>query len=92
MCFGSKRKENNFQFRAPVSILVLLLFKVANHVVSRTLRTSNRTSQVRKSFITFVIPSRISCGKVQKKSYFSAQNCVKVSPEFAAVFQITSTN
>ena len=46
-----------------------------------------------KSFITFVILSQISCGKVQTPpSYFSAQDCVKVSPRFAVVSQITSTN
>ena len=46
-----------------------------------------------KSFITFVILSQISCGKVQKNpSYFSAQDCVKVSPGFAVVSQITSNN
>ena len=46
-----------------------------------------------KSFITFVILSQISCGKVQKKpSYFSAQDCVKVSPGFAVVSKITSNN
>ena len=45
-----------------------------------------------KWFITFVILSQISCGKVQKtSSYFSAQDCVKVSPRFAVVSQITST-
>ena len=41
-----------------------------------------------KSFITFVILSQISCGKVQK----NPQDCVKVSPWFAVVSQITSTN
>ena len=46
-----------------------------------------------KSFITFVILSQISCGKVQKKnSYFSVQDCVKVSPGFAIVSKITSNN
>ena len=46
-----------------------------------------------KSVITFVTLSKISCGKVQKNpSYISAQDCVKVSPLFAVVSQITSTN
>ena len=43
-------------------------------------------------FITFVILSQISCGKVQKPSYFSAQDCVKVSSGFAVVSKITSNN
>ena len=64
---------------------------VANHVVClvwfTTLRTSNRTSQVRKT-VHNVILSRISCGKVQTNSYFSAQNFVKVSPGFAAVSRL----
>ena len=46
-----------------------------------------------KSFINFVILCKISCDKVQKKpSYFSAQDCVNVSPGFAVVSKITSTN
>ena len=46
-----------------------------------------------KSFKTFIILSQILSFKVQKKpSYFSAQHCVKVSPPFAEVFKITSTN
>ena len=46
-----------------------------------------------KSFITFVIQSQISHGKVQKPpSYFSAQDCAKVSPGFVVVFKITSNN
>ena len=47
-----------------------------------------------KSFIIFVIihVSQILCGKVQNLSYFFAQNCVKVSPEFAVVSKITSNN
>ena len=49
--------------------------------------------RLRNSLITFVILSQIPCGKVHKKpSYFSAQDCVKVSPRFAAVFQITWNN
>ena len=39
------------------------------------------------SFITFVIPSQIPCGKVKTPSYFSAQDCVKVSPGFVVVFK-----
>ena len=38
-----------------------------------------------KSFITFVLLSQTSCGNVQKKLIFSAQECVKVSPGFAVV-------
>ena len=46
-----------------------------------------------KSLITFVILSQILCGKVQNPpSYFSAQDCVQVSPGFAVVSQITSNN
>ena len=46
-----------------------------------------------KLFITFVILSRILRSRVQKKpSYFSAQDCVKVSSEFAVASQITSNN
>ena len=45
-----------------------------------------------KSFITFVILSQILCGKVQKPLIFFAQNCVKVSPEFAVVSKFTSNN
>ena len=60
---------------------------------SQTLRPSNRTSQVRKIVHNFHYAKSISCGKCKKNpSYFSAHNCVKVSPGFAAVFQITSTN
>ena len=47
-----------------------------------------------KSFLTFVILSQISCGKVHPPPphIFSAQDCVKVSPRLAVVSQITSTN
>ena len=45
-----------------------------------------------KSLITFVILNQISYGKVKKPSYFSAQDCVKVSLRFAVVSQLTSTN
>ena len=45
-----------------------------------------------KSFITFDILSQISCGKMKKKSYFSAQDCIKVSPGFAVVSKIASNN
>ena len=46
-----------------------------------------------KSFVTFVILSQISCGKVQKPPHiFSAQDCVNVSSLFAVVSQITLTN
>ena len=38
-----------------------------------------------KSFITFVLLSQ----KCKKTSYFSAQDCVKVSPDFAVVSEIT---
>ena len=58
------------------------IFKVANHVVclirfSRTLRTSIRTSQVRKTVHNFRYTKSNSCGKVQTPPHFSAQNCVK---------------
>ena len=43
-----------------------------------------------KSFITFVKLSQISCSKVHTLSYFSAQDCIKVSPEFAVVSKVTS--
>ena len=46
-----------------------------------------------KSFINFVILSKISCDKVQKKpSYCFALDCVNVSPGFVEVSKITSTN
>ena len=46
-----------------------------------------------KSFITFLILSQISCGKVQKSPHiFSAEDCVKVFPGYALVSQITSNN
>ena len=34
----------------------------------------------------------MSCGKVHNNSYFTAQDCIKVVPWFAAVFQITWNN
>ena len=36
--------------------------------------------------------SSISCSEVLKNSNFSAQDCVKVSPGFAVVSQITTNN
>ena len=64
------------------------MYKVANHVVSKIGFTD--FPEPVKSFITFVILSQISWGKVEKPSYFSAHDCVRVSPRFAVVSQITS--
>ena len=50
-------------------------------------------SKISWTSITFVILSHILCGKVQKtRISFSAQDCVKVSPEFVVVSQIISNN
>ena len=46
----------------------------------------------RKIVHNFCFTKSNSCGKVQKNSYFSAQDYVKVSPGFAAVFLNTSNN
>ena len=59
---------------------------------SPTWRTSNRTSQVRKIVHNFRYTESFSCDKVQRPLIFSAGDCVKVSPGFAAVFQITSND
>ena len=45
-----------------------------------------------RSFITFVILSQISCGKVQKTHIFFCIILCENSPGFAAFFQITSNN
>ena len=77
---------------------LLLVTKVANHVVclmGLTDFTNQYLDITGKEilFITFVILSQISCGKVQNLSHIlSAQACVIVSPGFVASFQITLNN
>ena len=79
------------------SLELLLVTKVANHVVCLIGFTdfTNQYSDItgkEKSYITLVILSQISCGKVQTPSYFSAQDSVIVSSGFIASFQITLNN
>ena len=60
---------------------------------SRTLRTSNQTSQVRKIVHNFCYTkSNFMRQSAKSFSYFSAQNCVNIFLGFTAVYQIISTN